>query len=420
MNKFRREVIWAALLLIILLTVLSIYGAFIGAERAHAFFNGTPLAVFWTMLLLALAAGFVAFRRLIRVPGLLLMHAGGILILVGGVLGSEKGYKATGNDKIIKGQMQIFEGQTSNHVQTEKKIPLFEVALGFATALDGRTIPQSLRQEFVKQQAPLAQGAAVWISQPGSAWMIGDDENQYFVGREGANLRVYDFVREMKELPFAIKLNDFRMEYYGSSEPSYLQVQTADGRVRSVPAEVGREIELDAELGTAKIVKKYENLKITIEGNKREYYDDPTPGSNPALEVRITKPDGQVTTQYVYSLHPGFSHTAGGPKLVYSKPAAGGPVRDYISELEVTDPNGKALAKKDIEVNHPLHYGGYHFYQSSYDARAGRYTVLQVVSDTGVKIVFTGYWLLCIGVVWHMWLRHLFGKIGGKKQTHGN
>lgn len=419
MNKFKREVIWAALLLIMLLTVLSIYGAFIGAERAQGFFNSSPLAVFWAILFLALAAGFVAFRRLIRVPGLLLMHAGGILILIGGALGSEKGYRATGNNKILKGQMQIFEGQTTNHVQTEKKIPLFEVALGFASALDRRTMPQNLRQEFVRQQAPLAQDAGVWVNQPGGEWMIADEKNQYFVRREGANLRVYDFVREMKELPFAIKLNDFRMEYYGTSEPSYLQVQTADGQVRSVPAEVGREIDLGSD-GTAKIVKKYENLKITIEGEKREYYDDPSPGSNPALEVQITKPDGQATTQYVYSLHPGFSHTAGGPKLVYSKPAAGGPVRDYISELEVVDPNGTVLAKKDIEVNHPLHYGGYHFYQSSYDARAGRYTVLQVVSDTGIKIVFAGYWLLCIGVVWHMWLRHLFKKLGGKKQTHGN
>ena len=46
--------------------------------------------------------------------------------------------------------------------------------------------------------------------------------------------------------------------------------------------------------------------------------------------------------------------------------------------------------------------------------------VLQVVSDTGVKIVFAGYWMLCIGAIWHMWLRHVFKNIGGKKQTHGN
>lgn len=427
MNKLRREIMWAALVLIVVLTVLSVYGAFIGADRAQAFFNSTPSVVFWALFAVVLVAGLVAFRRLIRVPGLLMMHAGCILVIIGGALGSQKGYEVTGNDKILKGQMQIYEGQTSTRVQTDKKIPLFKVALGFATALEGRTIPQNLRQEFVKQQASLAQDAEVWVNEPGKAWMIADDEHQYVVGREGANLGVYEFVREVRELPFGIKLNDFRMEYYGSSGPSFLQVQTTDGQVRSVPAEAGREIDLGAD-GKAKIVRIYENLKITIQGDKREYYEDPSPGSNPALEVQITKPDGQAATQYVYSLHPGFSHTSGGPKLIYSKPAAGGPVKDYISELEVTDKDGKVLARKDIEVNHPLYYGGYHFYQSSYDARGGRFTVLQVVSDTGIKAVFAGYWLLCIGVIWHMWLRHLFGKIAGaarqasrrEKQTDGN
>ena len=139
----------------------------------------------------------------------------------------------------------------------------------------------------------------------------------------------------------------------------------------------------------------------------------------PALEIQITPPEGEVTKRYAFALMPGFGHTQGGPKLTYVK-TGGGAISDYISELEVIDKDGKVVARKDIEVNHPLQYGGYRFYQSGYDQQAARYTVLQVVSDTGVMIVFAGYWLLCIGVVWHMWLRHLFKKIGGKKQTHGN
>ena len=417
MGRFRREIMWAALVLIIVLTAMSIYGAFIGADRAQMFFNGTVSAVFWTLFALALIAGLVAFRRLIRVPGLLMMHAGCILILLGGALGSEKGYKATGNDKIIKGDMQIFEGQASKQVRTEKKIPLFNIALDFAESLDGRSIPQNLRQEFEKEQVVLSQAAEVFVSQPGGIWVIADEGGQYYVRREGKKLKVYDFIREMKELPFVVKLNDFKIEYY---EPKfeYLDYETAGGMQRVV-AEIGREVDLGAEHGTAKITRKFRNLKISIEGERREFYNDPSPGSNPALEVLITKPDGQVTTQFVYSLHPGFSHNKGGPNLTYNRPA-GGAIRDYISDLEITGKDEKILAKADIEVNHPLQYGGYHFYQSSYDAQAGRYTVLQVVSDTGVKIVFAGYWMLCIGVVWHMWLRHLFKKIGSKTQTNGN
>jgi hypothetical protein len=408
---------WAALVLIILLTAMSIYGAFIGADRAQMFFNSTPSVIFWALLALALIAGLVAFRRLIRVPGPLLMHAGCILILIGGALGSEKGYKATGNDRILKGDMQLFEGQASKQVRTEKKIPLFNIALDFARSLDARNIPQNLRQEFEREQIILSQAAEIFVTQPGGVWFIADEGGQYYIRREGKKLKVYDFIREVKELPFVVKLNDFTIEYY---EPrfEYLDYQTAGG-MQQVPAEIGRQVDLGAEHGTAKIMRKFRNLKISMNGDDREYYDDQSPQPNPALELQITKPDGQVTTRFVYTLHPEFSHTPGGPKLAYNRPAFA-PFKDWISALEITDADGRVLAKKDIEVNYPLRYGGYRLYQSGYDNKAGRYTVLQVVSETGARIVFAGYWLICIGVVWHMWLRHLIKKLGGKKQTNGN
>lgn len=347
MKTFKRTLSWLTLGLLIVLTILSVYGAFIGADRAQVFFNSAPSLVYWAILAVALISGLLAFRRLIRVPGLLLIHAGCVLILLGGGLGSPRGYEATGNDKILKGQMQIYEGETTNKVYV------------FKTDGDGA---------------------------------------------------------DVKELPFSIKLNDFKIEYY-EPEFEYLDYETAKGMQR-VTVEIGREIDLGAEHGTAKITRKFRNLKVSMDGGKTGYYDDQSPNPNPALELQITRPDGQVASRIVYSLHPEFSHNPGGPKLIYSRGYS--PISDYISELEVVDTNGKVLAKQDIEVNYPLQYGGYRFYQSSYDAEAARYTVLQVVSDTGVMIVFAGYWALCIGVTWHMWLRHLFKNIGSKKQTNGN
>ncbi|UCF17350.1 MAG: cytochrome c biogenesis protein ResB, partial [Phycisphaerales bacterium] len=344
MNKFRREIMWAALALIIMLTVLSIYGAFIGADRAQMFFNSMPAVVFWALFALALIAGLAAFRRLIRVPGLLLMHAGCILILIGGALGSEKGYRATGNDKILKGDMQLFEGQATKQVRTERKIPLFSIALDFAERLNASSIPQNLRQEFEKEQRVLSQAAKVFVSQPGTIWIIAEEDGQYYIRREGKKLKVYDFVREVKELPFVVRLNDFKIEYY---EPKfeYLDYETPDGMER-VPAEIGRVVDLGPEHGTAKITRKFRNLKISMNGDEREYYDDQGPEPNPALELQITRPDGQVTTRFVYTLHPDFSHTPGGPKLRYTRPAFT-PFKDWISALEITDTDGKVLAKKD-------------------------------------------------------------------------
>ena len=240
MSKLHYSILWAALIIIILLIFFSIYGAFIGSERAQNFFNSPALVVYWFVLGLMLIAGIIIFRR----PGrLLLIHCGFILVLLGAMLGSDAGHKLQqkllGIDKIHRGQMLIYQGQESNKVITEKDSTI-------------------------------------------------------------------------RKLPFSIRLKEFRVDYY---EP------------------------------------------------KR------------------------------------------------------GAVRDYISSLAVIE-NDETVAEKDVEVNHPLHYGGYYFYQYSYDTQAGQYSVLMVVSDTGLGLVYAGYVMLCAGVIWHFWLRDIFKKT--RKTPDGN
>ena len=46
---------------------LSIYGAFLGAERAEEFFNRLPLAVYWVALMIVLIIALASFRRLVYV-----------------------------------------------------------------------------------------------------------------------------------------------------------------------------------------------------------------------------------------------------------------------------------------------------------------------------------------------------------------
>ena len=119
MKKLRSTILWAGLVLILLLTVFSIYGAFIGADRSQEFFNSIPLAVYWVILALILGSGFVAFKRLIRVPGLLMMHIGCICVIAGGMWGSEQGHelqnKYLNKDKIPSARMIIYESQTQNN-----------------------------------------------------------------------------------------------------------------------------------------------------------------------------------------------------------------------------------------------------------------------------------------------------------------
>ena len=240
----RRIVLWAVLGGIALLLILSVVGAFLGAERAWMFFNSTPLSVFWVFLAGLLMVGFVCFRRLLRQPGLLAVHFGSVLILGGAMYGSVSGHhlaqKLTGRKKIPYGFMKIYEGQSSNLL------------------LDG------------------------------------------------------EFKQQIAELPFSLHLRDFRIEYYD-------------------------------------------------------------------------KPPGQI--------------------------------RDYKSDLVVLE-QGRQVAQKVIEVNHPLHYGGYHFYQEYYDERAGpysRYTILLVVSDSGLIAVYTGFALLVGGMFWLFWGRPIWGYLNSRR-----
>ena len=331
---------WVGLALIILLLLVSIYGAFIGAERAQSFINRLPLMVYWIAFTLLLIIALAVFRRLVRVPGLLLIHAGCIFILAGAMWSSETGHKLQkklfGIDKITTGQMTIYEGHSDNRVILEDN-------------------------------------------------------------------------KQIKKLPFSVGLKDFQIEYY---KPAYLYIQTRDGQGWKIPVETGTEFSLGPELGTVKIQRAFENFKITIEGGSSTIIDDPQPGINPALEVQITSPQGQVTTKYVFERFGG--HTRPEDKFALSYRRV---ISDYISRLRIIEDNN-VVAEKDIEVNHPLSFGGYHFYQHYYDTEAGQYTVLMVVSNTGLGVVYAGYWMLCIGVFWHMWLRHFVGFDVGSTFVH--
>lgn len=330
MNRFRRIVLRIGSTLIILLIFLSIYGAFIGAERSKNFFNSLPLSVYWIALILLLITGILVFRRLIRVPSLLFIHAGCILILAGAIWGSQEGHKLQKKlfviDKIPAGKMLLYEGQPENKVLLE--------------------------------------------------------DNETF-----------------KKLPFYVQLNDFRIKYYKSE---YLHIQSRDGKSWRIAVEIGKEIPLDEDGDTVKILQVFENFKLKIEDGKYVPYDDQQPGFNAALEVELKSPEGELSTRYIFERFAGHIYPEDKFLLRYQRD-----ISDYVSELKIIQDN-KVVAEKNIEVNHPLQFGGYHFYQHSYDEQAGQYTILMVVSDTGVTIVYAGFLMLCAGVFWHFWLRHLF------------
>lgn len=205
-----------------------------------------------------------------------------------------------------------------------------------------------------------------------------------------------------KELSFTIRLNDFRLEYYDAGS---LTVWVDESSVWSGIATLDQPIKLPGKYGTIIPLKKFNNLQVSTVDGKMQTVDAGGPGSNPALYVLVKRVDGSEGKHYIYENFAAHSREDAFEMSYRSS------IRDYISELEVIE-DGEVVLKKDIEVNDPLHYGGYHFYQSEYRTYGdGTFaTVLSVTSDSGLYVVYTGFVFLCLGIMYHLWIRPVFKK----------
>lgn len=312
---------------IAVLCLLSIFGAFLGAENARAFFNSIPLAAWWIGFTALLVMSIVAFRALHKRFMLFLMHAGCILILLGGLSGSRIGQKMT------------------------------------ASILDKPWIEPCYLKLYAGRQSSTA-----------------------YRSTDGQPL----------DLGFSVALNDFQIHYY-DNPVTVLVLESDLGRWEILPAK-GAEYLLSAQAGKVRVLDVFANLKIRMENGKPVASEGPAVESNPAWLLEFVNPDGQVTQQFVFEKFSG--HAMSGYQFLVTVQKRG-MVRDYISDVQVFR-DGQPVAAKQIEVNYPLHYAGFHIYQDSYGQdEMGQYSVLQVVPDQGVRLVFGGYVLLTIGLVVH-------------------
>lgn len=447
----RKLGLWLVLLATAALAVLSVVGAFLGAERAGALFNSTPLIAFWAVLGVLLLAGLLAFKRLLGSPGLLCLHLGPLLILIGAGLGSrpvhELARRRLNRRRVRSGYMMIEAGQHSNLVLDRRGRPIGR--LPFSLQLRDFWIeyypPRADRWRLLAEVRPAQAGAG----RPADVELHTLDWRQ---GRESAIPGTGASVRVLE-----------RVDRLGAKGGGFLRITPRPGHDVFLPARAGEAATLADPPITVRIVKTYSHLKIVGEGPTRRVLDEPGSRANPAVRVEITHSDGRKDVQFVLrraAMHP---LAAAGVRMDYllaqppavkllvrwrgrekpawliapqpgrgarlslgallrepkpaSQPAgrdateislrlAGPPpaVSDFKSHLVVLE-EGRQAAQKVIEVNRPLHYGGYHFYQFDYDKRAERYTVLAVRSDTGLPLVYLGFFVLGVGVFWRCWLQ---------------
>lgn len=359
-NRIRTVLLWVTLAVTAGLTVLSIVGSFMGPERTRAAVNG-PMAIVWIVLATFVMTSIIWSSNILRRWSSLCMHAGVVLVLIGSMYNSPAGHTLAGRilgaTKPFKGYMQIDRCGDTNELCDE----------------DGKPIAH---------------------------------------------------------LPFSLQLKDFSIEYYplmdGDWElwavAAYSQPHSsAGGLPHSEPVQlhwkVGQLVAIPGTVVALRVIEYLPAARPTFDGPERNLTGaQADPESDvPAMKLAIKRPDGQEATAWLVVRHgqsmAGFSlrdvlgsEAAGGDVGIYLvRPQSHSPVKAYRSEVEVIE-GGKTVAREVIEVNHPLHYGGYHFNQFSYDVEGGRYTVLSVTSDTGLWVVYVGMALVVLGVFGFCWI----------------
>ena len=138
--------------------------------------------------------------------------------------------------------------------------------------------------------------------------------------------------------------------------------------------------------------------------------DDDGPGAPPthtALRLAITGPDGAQERWLLSDTADGVVRV--GEFAVMLASNTDRPPRDWRSHLSILE-EGIVVATGVAEVNKPVHYRGYGFFQSDADPRRPEYSGLQVVKDPAWTPVKLGLWMLLLGIAWIFYVQPLFDR----------
>jgi hypothetical protein len=438
--------IWFTLAAVLAVTVLSIVGTFLGAERAGSLFTSLPCAVGWglvgALFVVCLAVSFRPWRR----PGLFALHLAPILVLLGGFWGSAAiqglASRFGAEAKLPGGLMLLPRGEPTDLVIEDTGRIVGHLPFGVRL--------EDFRILYYENQ-PWYLLAVLPAGEPGEGprlirldWSLGTE-----LTIPSTDWRICVLAYESRA----------RLAYPDGEMPR-LEVDGPSGAVREVPARPGERFTLESQDVTLSVARVFDDLSIQMQPWGPEAYDRPGSPENPALLLRAVSAERGESAVYVGVGGIVYSDIRGLPPMRYVVPepiglardprssvpgmeieaaAAGrtihrflvpdprqglarmplekgegadGPalfltrlpqvVRQYESEVTVLE-DGQAVGRGDIRVNAPFHYGGYGFYQHSYDEAGGQFTVLRIKSDSGLPAIWAGYVLLAAGTFWVCW-----------------
>lgn len=191
-------------------------------------------------------------------------------------------------------------------------------------------------------------------------------------------------------LPFRVRLAKFELEYHRPPRHVLRLTHRRQKWTKPVEVEIGKTVTVP---GTSvRVTAKRFVPDFMIDHDNRTIVSRSSEPRNPALQVSVSG----SRDFWVFEAFPGM-HQEDLPiaaEYAYEAPA----VKQFNSDLVITDEAGKTLREERIWVNKPLRHGGFTFYQSSYDPEDLTVSVLQVSKDPGVGVVYAGFLILLVGL----------------------
>lgn len=219
----------------------------------------------------------------------------------------------------------------------------------------------------------------------------------------------YDDKNKPIQLPFEVHLDDFEVERHTTETEALVVHLVKEKLARVFPIRVGEEFEVGNNPYKITILR-YEPDFIVL--SKGEFGSRSKSPKNPAIQVQVSG-GPQDRTEWVYLKFPGMHRD---PKaeivLEYRQIGATGRVKDFKSTLRLLQ-DGQVVASKTIEVNKPLKYAGWAIYQSSYDSIRESWSGLEIAKDPGVPLVYLGFLLITVGVLYGFYIRPILTRKAG-------
>ncbi|MEI8140667.1 MAG: cytochrome c biogenesis protein ResB [bacterium] len=220
-------------------------------------------------------------------------------------------------------------------------------------------------------------------------------------------------------LPFSIRLKKFELEFHKTpgalpeATAEKLSVQWVEKNWEAdfpIVLNVERPVvPADAAPGASpafrlKVLRYVPDFMIDgTTGDVKSRSDAP---NNPAVQVTVVG-GGATNTQWVFARFPDFGgHASAGEVMPLKfRYQAGsptdmgrqGPIKAFKSTIEVIE-NGAVMSTPTIAVNSPFSWGGFSFYQTSYNPDDLSWSALQVVRDPGIPVVYAGFILMMAGL----------------------